>query len=98
MDRPSVDSDAFAPDSAPRVSLGDLSNQPDDAWETSQPSNDGSLEAQSAVWTALCAGQLRIVQHAQDELHTILYLEERRADDLARWTLRGRPLLVLERV
>ncbi|HYP98946.1 MAG TPA: helix-turn-helix transcriptional regulator [Polyangiaceae bacterium] len=98
MDRPSVDSDAFAPDSAPRVSLGDLSSQPDDRWESSPPPNDGSPEALSAVWAALCAGQLRIVQHAQDELHTILYLEERRADELARWALRGRPLTVLERV
>lgn len=97
MDRPTADSDSFDGDSAARVSLGNLAGQPANAWR-STPNAGAATEDLGFIWTRLCAGELRIVRHAQEELQTTLDLEERRADDRSRWAIRGRALAIFQRV
>ena len=50
------------------------------------------------MWAQLCAGQLRIARHVQEEFRTILQLEARGAVDPSRWAIRGRSLAIVQRV
>ncbi len=100
MDRHSAHSSTFDSNSAGRAAFEELSG-PSVASRrlrlvpTPRPVvTDGVTLA----WTGLCTGQLRIARHVQAQDCTILYLEDRRANEAARGAIQGRALEVLQRV
>jgi len=80
-----------------RVSLGSPTPPPASNWDAPSIPNAEAREL-GIVWAKLCQGEWRIIRHVQEELRTTLHVGARRGDGYSRWAIRGRSLVILQRV